>query len=195
MSSAFALRSPASPRARAGLCAVVPTCRAPTTQTVRRLFVLALLVTGCGDSGVADAGRIDSPPPAARVELGTGRSSFVPIPDEAAELELVAGPQGGWHLDVTARIWNVSVDGLVITYEAARAGEAAPIHLPTTRELSTSRVLREDDHWLRVGDFLQLDITGPADVIGAELDIRAHVLDPAGRTAEHTRRALVVDRD
>ncbi len=48
---------------------------------------------------------------------------------------------------------------------------------------------------MRAGDFLQLDVTRAADVVGRELDVRVHVEDAAGRTACDTRRVSVVDRE
>lgn len=160
----------------------------------RSPFVVALVLLGCQGAGGSDAGRVDAPPPEARVELGTGTSRFVTLP-EGAELELVAGPQGGWHVDLTTRIWNVDIDGLRIAYEAFEAGDTTRVSLPTELVLTSSRVVREGDHWLRAGDFLQLDVTGPADVVGRELDVRVRVEDPAGRTADDTRRVSVVDRE
>ncbi|MCZ7685243.1 MAG: hypothetical protein M5U28_43305 [Sandaracinaceae bacterium] len=114
---------------------------------------------------------------------------------EGAQLELVAGPQGGWHVDLTTRIWDVELDGLRTAYEAFPAGDTTRVSLPTELVLSSSRVVREGDHWLRAGDFLQLDVTGPADVVGRDLDVRVRVEDPAGRTAEDTRRVVIVDQE
>jgi hypothetical protein len=149
------------------------------------------LVLGCSapDAGGSDAGSVDP-----RVVLGTGTSSFVTIPDDGAELELVAGPQGGWHVDLTARLWDVDLDGLRIRYEAVPVGGTTPISVPTELILSPSRVVREGDHWLRAGDFLQMDVTNPAEVVGMQLDVSVHVEDRAGLTAEDTRRAVIVDR-
>ncbi len=160
---------------------------------MRSALVLACLLTACAappDTGTGDAGPSD-----ARVQLGTGTSSFVEIPDGDAELELVAGPQGGWHVFLTARMWNLDVDGVHVAYEAFPAGGTEVVSFPTELDLTARRFVREGDHWLRAGDFLQLRIAAPADVVGSELDLRIRVQDPEGRVAEDVRRATIVDRE
>lgn len=154
------------------------------------LLVALALGCGCGSPGRDDAGSPDAPAPEPRVELGTGRSTFVPID---GELELVAGPQGGWHVDVCARMWHLRADGLRITYEASRAG--VPLHVPIELELDSRHLRHDGDHWLRRGDVLQLAIASPAEVVGAELELRVRVEDRAGAAAEDARTAMIVDRE
>lgn len=154
------------------------------------LFALA----GCQGAASPDAGPVDAAALAPRVALGTGTSRFEPIPDEGAELELVAGPQGGYHVDLTARLWNLDLDRLRIRYEARPVGSETPISLPLELELSPSRVVREGDHWLRAGDFLQMDVAQPSEVVGMTLDVSVYLRDQSGRMAEDTRRATIVDR-
>jgi hypothetical protein len=162
---------------------------------MRRVWWMTVVLMGCGPSGAAGGGLGDAAALDPRVVLGTGTSAFVTIPDEGAELELIAGPQGGWHVDLTARIWDLDLDRLRIRYEALPIGGTAPISVPTELELSPLRVVREGDHWLRAGDFLQMDVTNPAEVVGMELDVSVYVRDLAGRTAQDTRRARIVDRE
>jgi hypothetical protein len=155
--------------------------------------LLAILLSACGATVAPDAG---SAPDAGgpRVELGTGTSAFVPIPESGAELELVAGSQGGFHVDLTARLWELEIDGLLVSYEAVPVGGTTPISVPTEVELNTSRVVPEGDHFLRAGDFLQLEVSGPADVVGMELEIRVRAACVGGGVAEDTTRARIVDR-
>jgi hypothetical protein len=130
-------------------------------------------------------------PPPIGVELGTGTTSFVEIPEDDAELELVRGSQGGFHVDVTARIYDAEPEGLTITYAASLDGTI--VSYPTSVELDRSRVVAEDDHYLRAGDFLQLEIAGPPEVVGRELEISVHVGATSGASAEDSRRATIVD--
>jgi hypothetical protein len=156
---------------------------------------LALVLGSCGSPQSSDAGVTDARALEPRVELGTGRSGFVEIPDDNAELELVAGPQGGFHVDLTARLWNLALDGVRLRYEARPIDSETPISLPTELALTPARFVREGDHWLRAGDFLQMDVAGPPDVVGMELEVTVEATDPSGRSASHTRRARIVDRE
>lgn len=77
-----------------------------TRRIMWRLGVIALILLGtltlaCGGGG----GKPDSgvAPGDAWVELGTGTTSFEPVAADS-DLTLVAGPQGGHHFIVTARI-------------------------------------------------------------------------------------------
>lgn len=152
-----------------------------------------LVLSSCQGGGSADAGPVGDAFEVVRVELGTGTSGFEPIA-EGADLELVAGPQGGWHVWVTARIWNSRIDGLIIDYEAVPVGGTEPVSMPTQLELRADRVVHEGDHFLRAGDFVVMDITGPSDLVGVELVLRVRITDTTGRSASDERRVTIVDR-
>lgn len=161
---------------------------------------MASLVTACSGGGGsdpdggADATRADAPdaePP--RVELGTGRTSFVEIPPMGAELELVAGPQGGWHIDVTARLHGLAIEQLLLTYEITRDGEI--VSMPRQFMLREALVLREGDHYLRAGDFVPFQITQPADVVGDTVVVRVTAEAVDGARAEDQRTVTIVDED
>lgn len=154
---------------------------------------LALAAFGCGDPAPVDAGPgPDGASSGVRVELGSGTSAFVAIPD-AAELELISGPQGGWHVWVTARIWDEQIDGLIISYEAVPVGSTTPITMPTELELDATRVVREGDHWLRAGDFTVFDVSGPPSVVGMQLVLTVRIRDVDGNVAEDSRTVTIVD--
>jgi hypothetical protein len=59
--------------------------------------------SGSGDEDDSGDPGDDGPPDDATAELGTGTTEFEPLPDES-ELILVAGPQGGHHFVVHARM-------------------------------------------------------------------------------------------
>jgi hypothetical protein len=167
-------------------------------------LALAVVLSACGggadgaDAGAGtgtdagprgDAGGSDT----ARVELGTGRTSFVEIPESGAELELIAGPQGGWHIDVTARLYDLAIDGMLLTYEITRDGTV--ISMPRQFMLREAIVVREGDHWLRAGDFVPFEITQPSDVAGDTVTVRVIAEATDGARAEDERSVTIVDRE
>ncbi|MBW2464917.1 MAG: hypothetical protein JRH11_24925 [Deltaproteobacteria bacterium] len=167
------------------------------------VFLAALSVaffTGCpddtapadaaADSGPADAFRSDGGG-VARVELGTGLANFVDIPATGADLELIAGPQGGWHLEATARLYELTVEGLLLSYRIERGGTV--ISMPVEFGLSERRLTRDGDRWLRAGDQVRFEITEPADVVGdvVELIVIANPTD--GEPVTDSRAVTVID--
>jgi hypothetical protein len=70
------------------------------------LAALALALAGVAACGTSTAPGIDAAPLYGEVELGTGVIEFEAIPGgpPAPELPLVAGPQGGHHFVVNARM-------------------------------------------------------------------------------------------
>jgi hypothetical protein len=127
------------------------------------------------------------------IVLGTGQERFVDLAP-GAELELVQGPQGGYHLDVTALFGlAVSPDMHVLRYAAARVDgtELGVMQIA----LLERRLTRACGGWLRGGDILVLAITSPDDVVGDELEVTVGVLDARGEVARDARRVRIVDRE
>lgn len=182
-----------------------PTVRATTSSmsfgSGAGWLALALSVAACGGGGDGDPGTAggdaglgaDAGPPAGRVELGTGRTTFVPIPESGAALELVAGPQGGWHVDVTARLYEFEIAGLLLTYEIVRDGEI--ISMPRQFVLREAIVVREGDHWLRVGDFVPFDIEMPSEVVGDTVTVRVVAQPAEGGPDDDERVVRIVDEE
>lgn len=163
------------------------------------LAVLALCA-GCGSgAGAVDAA---SPPLDAACTVGggavpwlvagTGEASFVTLAD-GADLELVHGPQGGYHLMATALFGlDVSPDMHVLRYDAIPVGADTP--LGTTQiALNERRLVRACGGWFRGGDIVVLSITTPGDVVGMDVDLVVSVLDGVGEVVRDTRRVHVVD--
>ena len=155
-----------------------------------RIAVLAsalALLGGCGNDGGAsgtDAGPpdFDSGGVAPTVEIGTGESAFVPIAASGAALELVMGPQGGWHVLLTCRFTGLSPDGLLLRYDVGEAGRDAMWNMTAEYALTRDRVTPDGTGFVRVGDRAVFDITGPADVVGKMLTVRACLEPPGGAT-------------
>jgi len=163
----------------------------------RPLLSFVLVLAGCdpgGGMGI-DAGP-DAMVPEARVELGTGTSTFVALPATGAELELVHGPQGGYHVFVTARLYGLEPEGLSLTFDAADADTGAAVGHRTAIGLVAARVQREGDHYVRAGDILILDDGNPDNVRGHTLDVTVTATEAdTGRSASDHRVALIVDNE
>lgn len=122
------------------------------------------------------------------IELGTGRTAFTPLTDS---VELVAGIQGGWHVDVSLRFGGFGPDGVRLVYEVL-SPQAEPLGFVTEATLAAASVLEDGDHWLRVGDRVVLDIDDPAEVVGEAVVVRVTAaLD--GQTWSDERTVLLVD--
>lgn len=128
------------------------------------------------------------------VEIGTGESAFVPIPASGSSLELVMGPQGGWHVLLTCRFSGLSPDGLRLRYDVREDGVAAMLNVPAEYDLTRDRVTPDGTGFVRVGDRAVFDIVGPASVVGHTVTVRA-CLTPAGGTtaACDSRSVMIVD--
>jgi hypothetical protein len=122
------------------------------------------------------------------VELGTGLANFEDI---GPTMEIVFGPQGGWHLYVSCRIYNVTVDGALLTYRTERDGVL--ISMPNGYRLEPRRLVRARDHYLRVGDLAIFDITMPSDVVGDTVTVTVTIEPPDGDPVTDARTAMVVD--
>ncbi|GAB4206455.1 MAG: hypothetical protein OHK0013_23170 [Sandaracinaceae bacterium] len=127
------------------------------------------------------------------IVLGTGSASFVELP-AGGDIELVFGPQGGYHVEATALFGlAVSPDMHVLRYDVTRLDGT---ELGTTQiALLERRLTRACNGWFRGGDILVLAITGPADVVDDEVDITVSVLDARGEVARDVRRVRIVDRE
>ena len=110
-------------------------------------------------------------------ELGTGLGRFVALADGDA-LELVAGLQGGWHVDVAVRTTGVEPDGLTLTYEAFDAESGASLSHRTFAALESANVLWTQAGWVRVGDRVVFDITAAKEVVGALVCLRVEAEGP-----------------
>lgn len=173
------------------------------------LVLLAMLsLFGCGSTAAmpdsspdaaADGspdGAVDAAVPGPSVVLGTGTSAFEDIPMTGGELELVGGPQGGFHVFVTARIFEMDPDGMTLTFDATNVATGENVGTPASFNLVLARIQREGDHFVRAGDFLILDNMSPDAVRGLTLDVRVTAQEAdGGLMATDHREILVVDNE
>ncbi|MBJ94949.1 MAG: hypothetical protein CMP23_10830 [Rickettsiales bacterium] len=104
------------------------------------------------------------------VQLGGGAFSWEPR-EPGEDMELVAGSQGGWHLDVSLWFGGFGPGGVQLSYEAVD-GAATRVSFPTQAELYEASVVPADEGWYRFGDRIVLDIQAPEEVLGEELILR-----------------------
>lgn len=133
------------------------------------------------------------------VELGTGTIAFEPLADEG-ELGLVAGPQGGFHFIVHARMQMM-----------APGNPEEPVSTPSTRfsaylEDGTQIDLRnpayriayedeEGDGWFELpsGRILQIENQYEPGLYGQRVRVRVTVIDNQARYADDERWVTVFD--
>ena len=124
------------------------------------------------------------------LELGKGDDSYTELADDDT-IEIVAGPQGGWHLDVALWFGGFGPDGITLVYEAVDT-EAHPVSFLTQARLLSANVMEASEGWHRVGDRIVLDIGGSEEVNGETLILR--VTAALGeQTWSDERRVRLVD--
>lgn len=122
------------------------------------------------------------------LELGTGLDAWQAL-EEGDPVELVAGLQGGWHLDAAVRFDGFGPGGVELVYDAVR-DDGTPVGLTTVATLGPGRVLEDEQGFLRLGDRVVLDIEGPEDVVGAEVVVRVSAV--LGEATWSDERVVVV---
>ena len=145
-------------------------------------------VVGAPDPGKAPvpAGVFGEP----HVELGTGLFTFESLTD-GDSVELVAGIQGGWHVDASVRLEGFGPGGILLLYEAVdMTGKL--ISYQTQALLSDKGVLVDGDGWIRIGDRVVMDIEDPSEVVNQEVFVRV-TAELGGQTWSDERRIIIVD--
>ena len=146
--------------------------------------------------GTPDPGRPPDPDGVfgdAWIELGTGRTGFEPL-SEGDPVELVAGIQGGWHVDVSVHFGGFGPAGIQLLYSAVDA-DGQPVSFVTPAVLSEAGLLDGgEDTWVRVGDRVVFDIQSDDEVVGDEIVLRV-TAKLGDQTWSDERRVRVVDND
>jgi len=128
-----------------------------------------------------------------RVELGEGLTSYRALPAEGAEIELVFGPQGGWHFDLAARVRGGDPEGMELRYAVVNTA-GMEIQIPGVVRLNARRVVPEGEGFVRVGDRAVLDVRDGNALVGASLTLTLRAVSAAGAVATDQRVVTVVDR-
>lgn len=127
------------------------------------------------------------------LELGGGTTRHIPLP-QGGSIELVLGPQGGWHLDLTVRAVNLPPDGVTLSYEVRDDTRPTPWNFPVMARLNARRVVADGVGWVRVGDRAVLDIRSAQEVTGRMVRIDVWATQGGRTVAEDNRRVRVVDK-
>lgn len=165
-----------------------------------------LALAGCagpapaGDASVTDAPG-DVPSPGVRIELGTGQLGWEPLAPTGTHVELIHGPQGGYHLFGRVRFDTLGPD-VYLRFRVTPAEGGAPVNDPNDRiHLVEGRgLLRTSGGWETSSAQLVIlvTVTNPATVVGRRLRIEATVTASPGietsPAASVAREVLVVDK-
>lgn len=174
----------------------------PDVSMVRVCLTL-LFASACSGPTTPTAMALDAAPPDAaadaaatmpEVELGSGLTSFVDIQTTGAELELVFGPQGGWHFNLTARLTGFVPEGLALSYAVADEGGVA-LHYPSRVVLNARRVVDAGTSVIRLGDRVVLDVRDGRALVGRNLTVSVEAVGANGSRALSARTVTVVDRE
>jgi hypothetical protein len=156
-------------------------------------IAVALALAGC--SGPADTGGGEG-----EAEIGTGMFGFAPLAD-GATLELVNGPQGGFHFIVHARMRGLSpgdprrpeLATNPTTWFRALDEDGNRVDIPEVRQLGYApQTGTEDWYILPSGRLLLIDNLAAPGLYGRFVTIEVQIRDAAGRTAGDTARVMVV---
>jgi hypothetical protein len=155
-------------------------------------FLLGALLSACVGLGAGDAlDPLPAPEPseagaALHVEIGTGASSWEPLAAEQP-VDVVAGPQGGFHLWTSVRVQEPAPDHARIDLDARFVDDGSFAGNPS----SVATALVADGAWRsRVG--MTNFVTDPASVRGRRILLSVRVFGPDGRSGSDAR--VVVPR-
>lgn len=146
------------------------------------------------DATPFDADPLDAPATSGTsLAIGTGITAYEPI-DDGAELTLVMGPQGGYHVDITFRACGIVPMDARLRVDGFDAETGREVAFEIDRILTERRVrVEEDGCWTRVGDLLVFDVLMPSEIVGREVRVEARVVAEDGTTASTTRTIRVVE--
>lgn len=162
---------------------------------VRWIVSACVLCFACGDASEhPDVRVVDAAVDAGldpHIEVGGGLLAFEPFGDET---EMVMGLQGGWHIDVSTRFYDVDAVDLQLSI----VGVTPETNEQVTRTVDRLLLERHTEVGAggvrtRAGDRLILDIESPADITGRPLLIRVTGTSADGVVARGEASVVVVD--
>jgi len=99
------------------------------------------------------------------LQLGAGLEAFETV-DAGDSVELVHGPQGGWHVDLALRFGGFGPDGVLLRYLALDPESDSELSFATEAVLQERLVRPIDGGWERLGDRVVFDIDAADEVVG-----------------------------
>lgn len=115
------------------------------------------------------------------IELGTGQDGFEDLPRSGGRVELVHGPQGGWHVYGRVRLRGVAPD-VYLTFSLVPEAGGAPVNLANEtvrRQERRGLTLVGDAYESSYGELVILaDGVRPPDVVGRRFRFGVRVERP-----------------
>ena len=149
----------------------------------RSVVAAVLLMAGCGG-----ADPVDPCVPSARptLEIGSGSESFRPL-GRAGELELVHGPQNGYHVDVGLRATGLEIGSFIEGHLIGWLGGEIRAEVAPWLDLECRR-----GGQVGLGVRLVYEVD-PEDLVGRKTRIDAEIIDGRGKRAVTSAKVVVVD--
>lgn len=145
-------------------------------------------ISVAADIGFSDGATIPAGP---TIELGAGLTGFRALNQAGDEVELVFGPQGGWHIDLAIRVLGFQPVDVNLTYTATSAARTfGQIQYEVT---DGRKFVVAADGWERAGDRIIFDITDSSEVVGQTLTVSVELTAGPTRIRDD-RSILIVDR-
>jgi hypothetical protein len=156
-------------------------------------IAVALALAGCSDEPEPE------PVPAGEAEIGTGMFAFAPLSD-GDRLDLVAGPQGGFHFIVHARMRGLSpgdarqdLPANPTTWFRALDEDGNRVDIPEVRQLGYApQPGTEGWYILSSGRILFIENAAAPRLYGRPVTIEVQIRDTEGRMAGDTARVTAV---
>jgi len=131
------------------------------------------------------------------LELGTGRTAYEAVPPSGANVELVHGPQGGYHIYGRYRFSDFAPD-VYVNFRLTPAEGGAALNNPDdrVRRIEQRGLQRAGDAWECAFPELVIltTIRGPADVVGRRFRLELFLRSAAtGQIATTEREITIVD--
>ena len=131
------------------------------------------------DSAVFDATLWDAIAPDAprwddSLQIGTWDGQFTRLSASDNPFTLVAGPQGGYHIDIALAFDLQAFDSVSIALEAVAAGDQQTLSYPLQRMIDSTKVQKIGGVWVWSGERVIFMSTDPQEIVGRDIEIRAH---------------------
>lgn len=165
---------------------------------LRIVPLLALLLGGCRDGG-GPGDAAETSVGAVRLELGSGQLHWEDL-DPPTRVELIHGPQGGYHIFGRVRFDRLG-PAVAVSFRVTPAGGGAPLNDPAERiRLAEGRGLVPTNGGWECSNALLVVLTGLHDetaaaaVVGQRFRFEATVTSvETGQSATTTREITIVN--